>query len=415
MSHLKLKKNKVFISCFFNKIVLKGVVILDQIIKELLNCSQAFKSFKDLTFLVDQLKSKKMIVFTSPTNGSSNVLKLYLDITKKLIENDNFHFLALDGAWSTFSELSRILLKGKKTELDSFFYEQSEKFYSVYFSRDLIDFYFWLFDFNLKSKRKIQIYGLNLDLVDDSFKFLENEIEKIKFPQLTRDFYEKRFDLVFKHLLSLYHLDFKSINIIQNAYLLFQNARLKKEIEFNSTKASKIRSQYFINTIESLSELYPTSSQFILWLPFENLVSLQSEFKSGVDLLRDTFGSNNLFVLLATGLEGEIFNFDLNEIVELEPAKLGSLESSLFKVSEIMKADSIFSVFGDSSQLSSLKDLRPLRRDLDTHRGESDGQFYLNIQPSYFFNGVVFFRKLTPIQRFFLKQRSSYQFLEKGI
>lgn len=135
------------------------------------NISYPFEEESDLDPLIDQAGEKRAVLIGSSTHGTSEFYKWRAKITRRLIEEKNFSFIAVEGDWPACYQINRYV-KGQLPE-------QSARDALSAFDRwptwiwaneEVLDFIEWLAAYNkeLPEDRRVGFFGLDLYNLWDS-------------------------------------------------------------------------------------------------------------------------------------------------------------------------------------------------------------------------------------------------------
>ncbi|SFA70061.1 MULTISPECIES: erythromycin esterase family protein [unclassified Bacillus (in: firmicutes)] len=146
--------------------------------------SVPIKSSDDLNPLIDRMAQSKIVLLGEASHGTSEFYTIRTEITKKLIKEKGFSFIAVEGDWPSCQEVNSYIKGFSKT------YRNTEEIIISAFhrwpswmwaNREVSSLVEWLKDFNRnnKSDKKIGFYGLDVYSLWESMDEILNYLKKI--------------------------------------------------------------------------------------------------------------------------------------------------------------------------------------------------------------------------------------------
>lgn len=135
-------------------------------------------AYKDLLHMIG---NSRLVLMGEATHGTSEFYRARIELTKYLIQEKNFHALAIEGDWTSTYPVHRYL-QGHGNAADpqpalSYF----KRFPSwMWRNTEILSFLQWLREFNDKThrpERKLGFYGLDLYCLNDSIQALINYLK----------------------------------------------------------------------------------------------------------------------------------------------------------------------------------------------------------------------------------------------
>jgi erythromycin esterase-like protein len=141
--------------------------------------------------LIDQAAKAKYVLLGEASHGTSEFYTIRTDITKMLIEDHHFSYIAVEGDWPSCFEVNRYI-KGLAPE-----YKNAEDLLKKAFNRwptwmwankEMVQLIDWLKEHNenLKDHKKIGFYGLDVYSLWESLESIIDYLKKIESPNLDR-------------------------------------------------------------------------------------------------------------------------------------------------------------------------------------------------------------------------------------
>ena len=163
----------------------------DQLLDNIKKYAISFSSTAELTPLIQKSSTVKYVLLGEASHGTSEFYRIRGDMTKQLIQEHGFSFIAVEGDWPACYEVNRYI-KGMAPE-----YSSAEDVLKKAFNRwptwmwaneenvELID---WLYNYNQKTQsgKKIGFYGLDVYSLWESMDAIVDYLEKTKSPVLQK-------------------------------------------------------------------------------------------------------------------------------------------------------------------------------------------------------------------------------------
>lgn len=162
----------------------------DQYIDQIANHSARFTDITDLEPLIKAASPAKYILLGEASHGTSEFYSIRTEITKKLIKEHGFSFVAVEGDWPACYEVNRYV-KGVAPEYSSAEDSLKKSFNRwptwMWANHEMVDLVNWLYDFNQnRGKKKVGFYGLDVYSLWESLEAIIDYLEKIKSPNIEK-------------------------------------------------------------------------------------------------------------------------------------------------------------------------------------------------------------------------------------
>ncbi|WP_054636621.1 erythromycin esterase family protein [Thalassobacillus sp. C254] len=155
----------------------------NQVVDHIKKYSKAFEKAEDLQPLIEQAAKAKYVLLGEASHGTSEFYTLRSEITKRLIKEHGFSFVAVEGDWPSSFEVNRYVkgyaaeYKNAKQALSSF-----QRWPSwMWANEEAAELAEWLKNFNVNHKRneeKAGYYGLDLYSLWESMEAILNYLSK---------------------------------------------------------------------------------------------------------------------------------------------------------------------------------------------------------------------------------------------
>jgi erythromycin esterase-like protein len=124
----------------------------------------------DLNSLIDVLNDEKYVLLGESSHGTSEFYKVRAEISKKLIVDKGFTFLAVEGDWPACQQLNRYIKGYNQEETNLLKMLRSFNRWPTWMwaNEELIDFIEWLKEYNQKQSddQKVGFYGIDVYRID---------------------------------------------------------------------------------------------------------------------------------------------------------------------------------------------------------------------------------------------------------
>src|SRR5260221_3149442 len=326
----------------------------------------------DLNVLIKEIGDAKVVLLGESTHGSHEFYQWRTAITKKLIREKGFDFIAIEGDWVDSYKMNQ-LIKGQKQdslaviELLKQYDRWPSSMWGNYETAALIQ---WLNEYNqnIYGKNKIGFYGLdvysfwewtnevhpvqNISLqnavkqVRDSFASFNNDA--LKYAEAVRK-RNVNYSGITQNLWSIVQKNIEQspkdearFVLQQQALLALDGERYFRTMVSDNVKSWNIRDGHMAETVKHLLNFYGGKSKAIIWVHnghagdahYSNMSA--SGYTSVGEILKTKMGNNKVFsVGFGTNkgfvLAGYYWSAPLQKI-EVPPARPGSWENILHEL-----------------------------------------------------------------------------------
>lgn len=166
----------------------------DQYIEHLKQHAVHFNDVSDLTPLIKKASKANYLLLGEASHGTSEFYTVRAEITKKLIKEHGFSFVAVEGDWPSCFEVNRYI-KGNAPEYSS----AKEVLHSfkrwpswMWANEEVSELIDWMHDYNQNSNKKVGFYGIDVYSLWESMETIVQYLEKIGSPDVEKA--KKAFD-----------------------------------------------------------------------------------------------------------------------------------------------------------------------------------------------------------------------------
>lgn len=330
----------------------------------------------DLDILVKAIGEARVVFLGESTHGTSEYYTWRTAITKKLIKEKGFDFIAIEGDWDDSYKVSQFTQSpaSDSTRVIDILRQYDRWPSSMWGNYEMVPLIEWMNAYNQNRPGKIGFYGLDL------YSFWEWTSQP---PPVTdtaiqtairqvRDFFAPYKNDAMIYADSLRHSKANGSGITKHLWSEVQrytrNKQPKDEAEFvlyqdaclalngelffrtmirDRVKAINVRETYMAETVKRLLQFYGPHSRAVVWVHnghagdahYSNMGT--SGYTSVAEILKSALGRNNIFSVgfgtyRGTVMAGYFWNGQLHKQIVL-PAKAGSWEYLLHELSPANK------------------------------------------------------------------------------
>lgn len=407
-------------------------------INEYAEIAKPFSSIEDLDQIIQKIKDKKIVMLGESTHGTSEFYRWRLEITKELVENHGFSFIAVEGDWPACQGINAFV---KENDLRSDPLEALKHFNRwptwMWANFEMLNLLEWLSEFNQNSFNdddKVGFHGLDVYSLYESIYTINEQLEKVD-PVLAAKvmrFYscfepymhdEKAYARsLYKYpegcesdvadaLFELFRKNITDIDILQNAKIVQQAERYYRAM-ISGEDSWNIRDQHMMSTLDSLLQHYGPESKAIIWAHNTHIGDYRGTdmvFQGQVNiggLAREKWGKDKVALIGFTTYKGSVIAsraWDGKvEVMEVPSAKEGSLEDVLHQCVPIVGSKQFAFMLEDVHPHSILNDFRGHRAIGVVYHPKFEGVGnYVPTVLTKRYDGMIFFDEtsaLTPLR-----------------
>ncbi|MCM3633464.1 erythromycin esterase family protein [Paenibacillus camelliae] len=160
----------------------------EEIILEIQRTSTRIKTMDDLDKIVQAVGDREIVLLGEASHGTSEFYTLRAEITKRLIQEKGFSFIAVEGDWPSCFTLNRYIKH--KADAPSNAREALKDFNRwptwMWANEEVVDLTQWLHEYNKNKKDKDQIgfYGIDVYSLWESMEEIIRHLTEIDSPDL---------------------------------------------------------------------------------------------------------------------------------------------------------------------------------------------------------------------------------------
>ncbi len=281
----------------FNK---EAILNEEEVVNSIRESAHPLNSKEDLQPLIDRIGDARIVMLGEASHGTHEYYTWRAHITKRLIEEKGFHFIAVEGEWPDCYRLNRFI-KGYNTEHKSVL-QVLQTFNRwptwMWANWEIVALANWLKQYNtgLSAEKKIGFYGLDmyslwesmesimeylkktdlsaLKLAEEAYQCFEpyRENEGASYAQ-TSQFVPKlcQNEVVgllkeIRRKLPTYNTDYENVfSTEQNALVAVNAERYYRAMIGDGPNSWNVRDQHMADTMDRLLEFHGENSKVIVW------------------------------------------------------------------------------------------------------------------------------------------------------
>lgn len=308
-----------------------------QLIDEIKNYAVKFSSPTELQPLINAASHAKYVLLGEASHGTSEFYTIRTELTKQLIQEHQFSFVAVEGDWPACYEVNRYV-KGLAPE-----YQSAEDVLKKSFNRwpswmwanhEIVNLIDWLHSYNqTQTEKKVGFYGLDVYSLWESMEAIVDYLKKIKSPDLQKalnaidcfDPYKRKPEMYgissafygedcMSEILELLNTikENKSIhtedpeaalNMNINAIVANNAEHYYHTMVTNDNESWNIRDQHMVEALHHIGSFYGTAAKGIIWehnthIGDARATDMADEGMVNVgQLTREKYGQNNVYAI----------------------------------------------------------------------------------------------------------------------
>ncbi|RXJ00276.1 erythromycin esterase family protein [Anaerobacillus alkaliphilus] len=162
----------------------------DQLIDQIAKHSVPFKETQDLKPLINKASNAKYVLLGEASHGTSEFYTVRAEISKKLIKEHGFSFIAVEGDWPACYEVNRYIkgMTSDYTSAEDVLKKSFNRWPSwMWANREMIDLIEWLRSYNEQLEgHKVGFYGIDVYSLWESMEAIVDYFKKINSPEIEK-------------------------------------------------------------------------------------------------------------------------------------------------------------------------------------------------------------------------------------
>ena len=365
--------------------------VKEKIINEIEENSLPFINADELNSWIKSISHNKIIMLGESTHGTKEFYSLRREISKILIKDHGYKFIAVEGDWPDCYKLNDYIKRNDKTEAQEFMSKLFHRWPTwMWANEEILPLIKWMKDNQLGAFYGLDVYSLfdsleeikkHLGQIDplvaeqfletykcfESFKFDEMAYAKslLKLPEGCQNEAIQSLRSLLRLRLQETSLSIESLfNVKQNARIISNAEKYYRAMIEGGPASWNVRDSHMMETLENLINLYGDDSKVIVWAHNTHIGDYHAtEMLANGNinlggLAREKFGINNVYLLGFSSYQGEVTAGSAwggeEKKMNLPKATLGSYEDYFHKASLNMKASQFLTTFEKLDKYSSL-------------------------------------------------------------
>lgn len=347
----------------------------DSLIQAIKNYAKPLREINDLEPLIRQIGNTKYVLLGESSHGTSEYYKVRAELSKKLITEKGFTFLAVEGDWPACQAVNRYI-KGydnKSTNAREVLKSFDRWPTWMWANEEMVDLIEWLKEYNGKqtSDKKVGFYGVDVyslwESMDEIIMYLKEinspDIETAKevfacFEPFNRQpemygvsasiYSEDCRDEVIKLLTDIClkrnqysDAEESGLSLEVNALITANAENYYKTMVVDDNESWNIRDRHMVEVINTINAFYKSNAKGIIWEHNTHVGDARATdmVKEGIvnvgQLLREQIGEDSLFIVgfgthHGTVIAADEWGVNLERMI-VPPAVSGSWEDIMHK------------------------------------------------------------------------------------
>lgn len=382
------------VSWFSNSIKLhlaKPASIKENIIEEIEDNSIPFTSVGDLDLWLKEISKHKIIMLGEASHGTKEFYSIRREISKKLMKNYGYNFIAVEGDWPDCYKLNEFIKNGESNSAHEVLQSQFRRWPTwMWANEEVATLLNWM-----NATKRGAFYGLDIYSLFESIREIKRSLEFIK-PEVAEKIMEsyKCFESfnfneiayaksliklpsgcqneVVENLRSLLRVRLQETTFSKEALFdVKQNARVMSNAEkyyrsmiTGGAESWNVRDTHMMETLQNLLNFHGPDAKAIVWAHNTHIGDYhatnmleQGHINLG-GLAREHYGIENVYLLGFGSFEGEVTAGKSwggkEEKMVLPKAKEGTYENYFHEASVSMNAPQFLTTFDTLDKNSSL-------------------------------------------------------------
>lgn len=405
------------------------------IIDEIEKHSIPFSTTNDLDSWIQKISKHRIVMLGESTHGTREFYSLRKEISKKLMQNHGFNFIAVEGDWPDCYKLNQHIHDPKSHQPEDIVCGEFHRWPTwMWANEEISSLIKWM-----KKNEVGSFYGLDVYSLFDSLDEIKKHIDHLE-PNIAMNimktykcFESYRFDEisysrsllklprgcqeeVINNLKTLLRVRLQEttftkeglFNAKQNARVIRNAEKYYRTMLTGGAESWNVRDSHMMETLEALLNSHGSDSKAIVWAHNSHIGDyhatdmLENGYINLGGLAREKFGVEDVFLLGLSTYQGKVtasYAWDGEEKrMDLPKAQTGSYEEYLHQASLNMKSDRLLVQFDSIEKNSFLNRKLPHRAVgvvYDSH--ESRGN-YVPTQLAKRYDALIFVDKTTALE-----------------
>lgn len=156
-------------------------------IKNIEKYSKPFENAGDLDGLIKEASKAKYVLLGEATHGTSEFYTIRAEITKKLIKDHDFSFIAVEGDWPSCYEVNKYVKGLSEYSTAREVLKQFNRWPTwMWANEEMIPLLEWLKEYNQKKSNKVGFYGLDVYSLWESMEAIVSYLKENNSPDVEK-------------------------------------------------------------------------------------------------------------------------------------------------------------------------------------------------------------------------------------
>jgi erythromycin esterase-like protein len=349
--------------------------MLNSMLKAINKYAKSFETVNDLDPLIAAIGDSKYVLLGESSHGTSEFYTLRAELSKRLIKEKGFSFIAVEGDWPSCQSINRYIkgMNNSSTDIRRVLESFNRWPTWMWANQEIIGLVEWLKDYNQQnnSTQKVGFYGLDVyslwESMDEIIRYLEktnssslkeakrvfscfepynrnHESYAVSAGYLSEDCTKEALDLLASIRKNKWKFDDdeeSSLDMEVNALVTANAEEYYRTMVSSDSKSWNVRDQHMVEALSSVMRFYGDDAKVIIWehnthVGDARATDMKDEGMVNVgQLIREEYGEDNVFIVGFGTYSGTViasteWGNEL-QIMDVPPAQIGSWESLMHK------------------------------------------------------------------------------------
>jgi erythromycin esterase-like protein len=149
------------------------------LIQSIKNHSVRFDTYDDLGAIVEAAANKQYVLLGEASHGTSEFYTLRAEISKRLIEDHGFSFIAVEGDWPSCFTVNQYIKGFSKTDARMALQDFNRWPSWMWANEEILELVNWMKEYNESAEKQVGFYGIDVYSLWESMEEIIRQLERI--------------------------------------------------------------------------------------------------------------------------------------------------------------------------------------------------------------------------------------------
>jgi erythromycin esterase-like protein len=149
------------------------------LIQSIKNHAVRFDTYDDLDAIVEAAANKQYVMLGEASHGTSEFYTIRAEISKRLIAEQGFSFIAVEGDWPSCFTVNQYIKGFRNSDAQAALKDFDRWPSWMWANEEILDFVMWMKNFNESSDKQVGFYGLDVYSLWESMEEIIRQLERI--------------------------------------------------------------------------------------------------------------------------------------------------------------------------------------------------------------------------------------------